>query len=325
MSEALNIISVGLNAQDRLVLNTAAKLLSYDGIGYRIHDGQLANAHILILDNDNNEGKTALRQSRPGQIKLVISDKPGMAKNTIGLQRPVDLGALKTVLKRLYARLQEQLHSQQQQAAQAPRNIEELKDTLFNILLVTKQNKTVLRITADGLPDFFVDGHNQCLASTATESDIGQLAQLPFTAIRITQMNKDGFAVHSNNLSIQSLHNLLWLTGIKCSHGRLVAGHDLDTPFRLRAWPNFTRNTFIAEHLKLAALLARQAMSLRQLAEHTGVALAEVINFYNAALAVDLIEFSAAAGGDIAARPQNLARQGLFSRIAQRLNLKNLF
>ena len=89
----------------------------------------------------------------------------------------------------------------------------------------------------------------------------------------------------------------------------------------MRAWPNFTRNDFRAQHLKLAAVLARQATRLDQLSAMTQVPLYDIANFYNAAYAVDLIDTN------IHQTPQNQPQKtvttqmkSLFNRIAQRLS-----
>jgi hypothetical protein len=327
MSHTFNIAPVGLDTQDRLVVNTATKLLSYDGIAYQVLDGEPAKAHLLILDEESAEGRYALKHSRPGQVKLVVSTKPASAKNTIGMPRPVELGVLKSVLRKLYDKLQSQMSAQPvADKGNASHSAEALTGSLFNILLEAKAQKHILHVQNKDLPDLFVDGRNHCLATTASDAEINRLIKAPPQSFAITRMNPDSFAVHSNDISIQSLYNLLWLAGIKCSEGKLLAGHKLETPFRLRAWPNFTRNSFIAEHLKLAAVLARQTVNLTQLATLTEVALSEVINFYNAAFAVDLIEYrNDAQAMDAPAQPRNLAKQGLLAKIAQRLNLKSIF
>lgn len=328
MPQTLNIVPVGLNEQDRLVVMTATKLLSFDQIQYQIFDGQIAKAHILIIDDAHSEGKQALKQCRPGQIKFIITDTPEVAKNTIGLQRPIELAKIKNLLTKIYTKLQQQLRQQQrvQPLIKEVQEVPILSDSLFKLLLDTKEKKQILRISSSDLPDFFIDGRNHCLATVAKDAEIDRLLAQPLTALSITHMNTETFSVHSNDLSIQSLNNLLWLAGIKCSDGKLLSGHRVDKPFRLRAWPNFTRNTFIAEHLKLAAVLAKQAMNLVQLSELTQIALSDVINFYNAAYAVDLIEHKTTADiAPVVSRKSSSAKQGLLSKIAKRLNLTNIF
>ena len=327
VTATINVVPAGLSEQDRLIVTTAIKLLSIDGLNYKIYDNAIATAHLLILDEESNDSKAAMRRARAGQVKLIISSKPTMAKNSIGLQRPMELGNLKGLLKNLYEKLQSQLLNQQQRKqVDKPIVITELKATIFNILFETKTKKRILHLLTPGLPDIFVDGINRCLATTASEAQLDQLVRTPLDSITIDQLDPASFAVHSNDMNIQSLHNLLWLAGIKCSAGKILPGHSLDKPVKLRAWPNFTRNTFAAQHLKFAAILARQAMSLRQLAETTQLPLQEVVNFYNAAFVVDLIEFK-----DAAAAVQGLAtrrdpeKPGLFAKIAKRLNIKNMF
>jgi len=328
MSQKLKLFSAGLNEQDNMVVSTAAKLLSYDDVAFQVNNSEMNKAHLLIIDEDSPSGKQVLRQCRDGQIKLLISNNPKMAKNTIGLQRPIDLSTLKSILKKLYGKLQVQLVAQQKIASHKKESheISELKDSLFNILIEAKLKKRILHITCDELPDIFIDGNNQCLATTATESELDKLFNLKMDQITFYTLKPKSFAVHSNEMNIQSLHNILWLAGIRCSQGKVLPNHSLDKPFRLKAWPNFTRNTFIAEHLKLAAILAKQMMSIHQLAETTGVKMAEIINFYNAAFAVDLIVHDTGENNLSTKTPtRSVEQQSLFSRIANRLSLKGIF
>jgi hypothetical protein len=328
MSQTIKIFSAGLSEQDNMAVVTAAKLLSYENINYKISANNLKHAHLLIIDEENHIGKQALRQCRPGQVKLVVSNKPMMAKNIIGLQRPVNLSTLKNVLNKLYKKLNFQLTSLHTDDSTSTKNtrVTELKESIFNVLLETKQKKQILHIVSDGIPDIFIDGCNQCLATSASDSELEKLIILPIEQIGFYKLKPKSFAVHSNEMNIQSLHNLLWLSAIKCSRGKILAGHNLEKPIRLKAWPNFTRTTFIAEHLKLAAILAKQPNTIRQLSDRTGIALNEVINFYNAAYAVDLIDF----GNDPDKSTQELRtrsteQQGLFAKIAERLSLKGIF
>ena len=150
-----------------MVVNTAAKLLSYDDVNYLINDDDINKAHLVILDEDSSKGKSALRQSRAGQVKLVVSSKPGMAKNTIGIQRPIELATLKTILKKLYSKLHVQLMAQQKNNSSSELEITALKGTLFNVLLETKQKQRIVHMTSDDLPDIFIDGCNNCLATSS--------------------------------------------------------------------------------------------------------------------------------------------------------------
>ncbi|MBI3560882.1 MAG: hypothetical protein HY080_04110 [Gammaproteobacteria bacterium] len=326
----IQVTPAGISGQDLIILTTALKLLSMEGIHYQLSSDQpLSNAHLIVLDADSDASKQALRQSRPGQVKLVISSRPAMAKNSIGLQRPMDLGSLKQVLRRLYDKLQTQLQAQQlsRQQNEPPSRVEELKGSIFNLLYETKAKQRIVHLLTQGIPDVFIDGINRCLATTATDLQLQQLVRTPIHEIFIDPLNPHSFAVHSTEMAIQSLHNLLWLAGIGCSQGKILPGHAVDIPVKLRAWPNFTRHTFIAEHLKLAAVLAKQAMTLRQLSTVTALPLSDVINFYNAAYAVDLIEFkrpTAAAPSNTAA-PSNPEKQSLFAKIAKRLSIKKIF
>jgi hypothetical protein len=229
----------------------------------------------------------------------------------------------KGLLRKLYQRMREQLsHQADQGDGSTGGQVAVLEGTLFNLLHDAKTRKRILHIFGDDLPDLFVDGQKQSLATSATERQLDALADTPLNKIKYNELDRRNFAVHRNELNVQSLHNLLWMTAVKCSQGRLLVGYDTHTPFSLRGWPNFTRYCFKAEYLRLAALLARQPLSMEQLVKMTQIPLGEVINFFNAACAVDLVVFDNAASPRTDRKAAtDKHKQGLLAKIAQRLKL----
>ena len=100
----------------------------------------------------------------------------------------------------------------------------------------------------------------------------------------------------------------------------MLPGHNANDPVRLKAWPNFTRNDFKPAYLKLAAVLAQRPVALSDLEKLTQVPYEDIVNFYNAAFSVDLIE------KDISptqvatqAKPVSVEKKSLFGKIADRL------
>lgn len=91
------------------MLRTALKLLAAEGVCFELLEGGCEDAHVLLLDDDTDEGRAAFAASRPGQVKLVISGQARVGPNLIVLKRPAEVAVLKKVLARLFAKMCAQL------------------------------------------------------------------------------------------------------------------------------------------------------------------------------------------------------------------------
>ena len=246
----------------------------------------------------------------------------------ISVEKPLELASLKSLLIRLFNLMQSQFKknaARNIQTNQASTDVAQpLTNTLFNLLLDTKLSQKVIELQFIDDLKIFVDGINHSLATNANDQQLRVLAEKDPSEVTISQLEPDNFAVHTNDLCILSLYNFLWLSGIACSRGRLLEGHTMDQAFKLRAWPNFTRHDFKPDYFKLAALLAKGAYSINELQEVSQISKHEIINFYNAAYAVDILD-----RGEIeqyrshTPRKTDEKKQGLFSKIAQRLTLRS--
>lgn len=325
---ALRISSSGLGTRDRIVLHTVIRVLARDGFMLEMITGDVHRAHLLVVDEDGVEGRTALEQRRSGQVILLFSSNAKSGKNLVALQKPVEIDTLRDLLKGLFRKMQAQLLCGTTTPGFAPgQSVPEAdwpERTLFQILLDAKENKKVIRIRCDSRPDIFVDGLNQSLATTATMETIREVIRMPISQLLVEDLETSSFAVHGNGMTISTLHNVLWVAAIECSRGRLLPGHSPDIPVKLRAWPNFTRNDFKLEHLRLAAVLSRRAVPLRKLAEITQVAYEDIVDFYNAAYAADLVETCKTEQPEAAVSRKTVPQwQGLFGKIARRLSFRN--
>lgn len=321
------ISAPSLGEQERTLLVTAVKLLMQDGRRFRVMADLTANAHLLVIDEDSSKGRHILQNSNPRQVKLLFSSRPTNRKNVISLKKPVDIPTLKSLLEKLsnkfLAQLQKKQAEQEQVTAVKEDGVSNSR-SMFDVLLEAREQKTVVRISSPACPDIYVDGLNQSLVSSASSQDISQIVKTSLDQLKIEALPGSGFAVHNSAMNVSTLHNILWMAGIECSFGKLLQGHDLTTPVKLKAWPNFTRYSFKPEHLKLAAAIAKQSMDLTSLSKVSGVAIEDVINFYNAAYAVDLIEVGGATNQE--APPQRkvaASHRSLLDKIADRLSIWN--
>lgn len=321
------ISAPSLGEQERTLLVTAVKLLMQDGRRFRVMADLTANAHLLIIDEDSNKGRQILENSNPRQVKLLFSSSPKNRKNVISLKKPVDIPTLKSLLEKLSNKFLAQLkqkQAEQDKAAPAEEANSSNNKSMFDVLLEAREKKAVVRISSANCPDIYVDGLNQSLVTSASAQEISQIVKTSLDKLKVEALPGSGFAVHNSAMNVSTLHNILWMAGIECSFGKLLQGHDLTTPVKLKAWPNFTRYSFKAEHLKLAAAIAKQAMDLTSLAKVSGVAIDDVINFYNAAFAVDLIEVGGVTNQEAVPQKKVAAsHRSLLDKIADRLSIWN--
>jgi len=316
----LQIATPFLGLHDKTILATVIKTLAQDGVRVRLMPGSLRQAHLLVFDLDSKYGQQILRVSRAGQVKLVFSDRPEHGPNLIALAKPPAAAALRDVLRRLFSKMGAQLAEQQTETeASAAAGTQ----TLFSVLLHAKEQGGYLRIQGPGCPMVFVDGLQRVIATSATAITLRKLTSVPFAELRIQALTRADYASASQGLLLSPLYAVLWTAGVECSHGVLLPGHNAYQAVKLRAWPNFSRDNFVASHLKIAAALARQPLNLIKLAELTQLPFEDIVNFYNASYAVDLIDAGAKpATAEPEQRSVSNEARALFSRIAQRLSLR---
>lgn len=332
---ALLISPHGLDHIEQDALNQVLEMLALDGMQFRLHTENVQQAHLVVLDDESEHGKSALLKARTGQVKLVFSSSPRTGKNLISIRKPINLGLLKDILLRVFQKMHEQL-AQQVSVSATPDNAQSMDsatlnevqantDSLFTRLLQAKEDALLLRITPPALPELYINGRSKSFATRLDQNELKRLFIVPVEQIQVEQIDEASFNDASEGLVISALYRLLWTSGVYGSNGQLLQGHDLHRPVKLRAWPNFTRNDFLPQHLKLAAVLARQPTSIHSLTEQTGIATQDIINFYNAAYATDLIEL----GSDVTSlqrQPVNKPaldnkRRGIFAKLAARLKL----
>lgn len=86
-----------------------------------------------------------------------------------------------------------------------------------------------------------------------------------------------------------SADSFFWKVALWTSHGRIPEGTCLDSPIRLKNWPNFTRLHITPGAFSIAALLHNKPMSLTLLMKVLSIPQRYVFAFYSGAKALDLI------------------------------------
>ncbi len=101
--------------------------------------------------------------------------------------------------------------------------------------------------------------------------------------------------IHRKNPSEQTdmlaypLQALLWYATLCASSGQLLQGYRAESLVRLAAMPDFSSLYHQPHHVGIAAAMMEESSTLPELAQKTGVALTEVINFHNACAIINLI------------------------------------
>jgi hypothetical protein len=130
-----------------------------------------------------------------------------------------------------------------------------------------------------------------------------------------SELARETVAAHAHGLAIG---DLVFLTALIGSRGRLWIGCRLDEPVRLRQWPDLKPLPHYMEYVKLAAFMSGNTADIRTIAEHTGTETDKVVNFHNACGALDLLE----RGGVVSIRrkPIDAGVRNLYQQIARRLH-----
>jgi len=335
-AKCINISPLGLSDLQNQVLKVAVNLLAQEGIEYQLLQDNNTGGQLLVVDNDTDSGRYVLTRARKAQIKLAFSTQPQSGKNLVTLKKPVRVSALKELLGAIHRKInrveinkvqpatEHEIPSLKQEnvplvETQAPTQAPNLEPTLLDALLEAKQNHQSLHIQHDKLGDIYLNSPEQTYASSNNAVYIDQLSAIPFGEMQIRIINSHTFNQAVKQLEIHALNGLLWRIGIHCSCGTLLVGHSVDKLIRLKAWPNFTRNSFNPKHLKIAAVMAKKPTTLIQLKDTVDLPLSEVVNFYNASLMIDLIDENPKETLDAPQAEKGAVNRGLLKKLAERL------
>ncbi|HVF34914.1 MAG TPA: hypothetical protein VND91_06290 [Candidatus Saccharimonadia bacterium] len=110
----------------------------------------------------------------------------------------------------------------------------------------------------------------------------------------------------------QPLSRLVWLYTLINSNGQLLPGLDLNARFKLVKWPQIERE--YPKHFRIATIMMKGPASLSDIADQSGAALADVVDFVNAYSATGFV--SAEGVPPVAVEP--IAPSGLMARLRAR-------
>lgn len=161
---------------------------------------------------------------------------------------------------------------------------------------------------------------NVLLAHPLDESSLARLAA-PGVHISIRELPESHASVLAEaGAHICRLDAMLWRLAQHGCKSRLLPELPADAHFKLRRWPDFGRIEHSPEHLRLAARLVRERMTVLELAIATGSPVSTAIAFINACCLLELVEVHATAQPNRATGGLSSSRYaGLFSAIRSAL------
>lgn len=327
---ALHISAVNLQEVEQKVLDVAVNIICDEkGTDYLIVGNNPAS-EILVFNADSTDGSQILNNVNGNQVKIAFTSSTLSGKNLVAIPTPVSVITLKNVLakicEQLYAYITNKKKSQLQSTGEISKHstipISPKIENIFQKLLQTKLENKCCIISAAGLPDIYLDGINGRFIIETNNDDIEKYITTDFTTIESKEISTEQLNKSSNGMAVSALNGILWRCALACSNGKLLAGHSESTPVKLASWPNFSRQGFKPDYFKLAAIMAKQYISLTELNKQTQIPLDEIINFYNASFAVDIIE-TRNTESDIP-KPgtiKNSKQKSILKKLAQRLGI----
>ena len=159
------------------------------------------------------------------------------------------------------------------------------------------------------VPALALDPATQTYAGSATLKPLLPILQAALAAADFVAIDRARFdAIASASGGAQPYMRLIWLCGLSAGNGHLLPGFNPAKKVELTKWPQIERE--YPKHFRLATVMMKGPALVRELAETSGVALPEVIDFVNACLltGVVVVEGSASSAGDVARASALLAR-----------------
>lgn len=145
------------------------------------------------------------------------------------------------------------------------------------------------RLVTAGVPDLLLDPASQIWYSSS--AGLRALAPHCVRSLHLPDwqlLNAADFAAAKGSLSAQPFSRLLWFCVLNRSQGELLPQLDRLARFKLARYPQSERE--FAKHFRIGTFMLKDFASLEDIAEASGAALPDVIDYVNAYTAVGFVE-----------------------------------
>jgi len=318
-STPLYISTINLSETDLKIFQVALDLIEDEGVACKVLPIQDTRGHLVVIDMDSTDSETILNSLRPGQVKLVLSPRHMKGTNLVSIKKPIRVDSFKDVLLKICNKMYGQIGTSATPShvtlPASPSGFAGFMQQLIQI----KNNNQYCIIHLQNRQDLVIDGERQMLLSRESFENIISSNLSLFEQAKIELLSEKLSQSDMGNTTMTALAGFLWELAVKTSESILPAGVGEESKFSLKAWPNFTRHGFKPEHLKIAALLAKQAVSINTITEKTGLEQPLVQQFVNGCYAVGLLNLNSKLTAKSQNKPVDVEKKTLMKRLAYKL------
>lgn len=278
----MNISTYALENDDKLFF-IAMLTMAANGL-------ELSERDLILVDIEQTEGKKFWLKYHT-EKQLIAFAHQNMVDATWFLEKPIELAKLKALLKLLSQK-------SKKQPIVEPTPIVEPNDIFDPSLFLTGvflKPEAICIKAANFAPLYLLPEQNSCF--TTVEFNFRHLTseQIKFFETEVSQIETESLTV--DDIAIQSdlhkypIESFLWATTLCSSKGKLLNGISVDeTKILLKQWPDFSILVHEIAHIRLAAIMVRQSLTLKSLADRTQIPIETVVNFFNACFITQLVE-----------------------------------
>jgi hypothetical protein len=318
----LFISTINLSDTEQRVFQVALNSIKDENLLCEVLPNQNFRGHLVVIDLEAEQSANIFKSLRPGQVKLVISSEHKTGANLVSVLKPIKEDSFKDVLMKVCHKMTAQLNqtdASQETGTSEPQKCRSNIADFMQRVIQLRENKQNGLIRLKNQTDMVIDGEREMLLSResfesiiAADLDIFEQADIEILA---DKQNYD----NSGYSTMTALSGFLWELAVKTSDSILPAGLASETKISLKAWPNFTRHGYRPEHLKIAALLAKQSISLNVLVEKTALEEDLVQQFINGCYAVGLLNLNSQRERKTDVKQVSQEKKTIFKRLAYKL------
>ena len=293
----------GFNSNEELALK---KLLGQPGTANWSSVSE-EHAQLIVIDLDSIYGHMIWLNAR-GQGRVCLGMSQGSkAETEFFARKPVTPEALSRVLSEIEAKLNQKTpilatsdrilkntHEHPVVRAEEPQATPAARRSVFTASAAqpaaggamrlsdwinSDELAMMVRFTPSAMPAITLDRAHDQFYSGGKIDELLPYAQRPISPSDIQTI---AAVPAAGSQSAYPLHRLAWILGYGLGEGILLADYSANDKYRLTHWPHIERR--FPDHFKLATLLMRDALSLSELVEKSGIKQSEVCNFLNAGL-----------------------------------------
>lgn len=317
----LFISTINLSDTEQKVFQCALNSIKDENLLCEVLPNQNYRGHLVVINLEADQSANIFKSLRPGQVKLVISSEHKMGTNLVSVLKPIKEQSFKDVLMKVCHKMTEQLSQadepQQVATPEPQKRVSNIANFMQQVIQLreNKQNG-VIQLNNQSM---VIDGEREMLLShdpieniIATDLELFEQAEIEILSDN-QNYDKSGYS------TITALSGFLWELAVKTTDSILPADLTSETKISLKAWPNFTRHGYRPEHLKIAALLAKQSISINVLVEKTALEVNLVQQFINGCYAVGLLNLNCQAERNPDVKQVSQEKKTIFKRLAYKL------